>query len=54
MTLVIATFLALLTLTAAALLLESGYVGDLFVAAAVTLVGAVIVMPAPRRKTVKR
>ena len=41
---------ALLTLTAAALLLESGYVGDLFVSAAVTLVGAVIVMPAPRRK----
>ena len=41
---------ALLTLTAAALILDSGYVGDLFVSAAVTLVGAVIVMPAPRRK----
>jgi len=39
----------LLTLTAAALLLDSAYVGNLFVAAAVSLVGAVIVMPAPRR-----
>ena len=45
---------ALLTLTATALILDSGYVGDLFVSAAVTLVGAVIVMPAPRRKSVKR
>jgi len=41
----------LLTLTAAALLLDSAYVGSLFVAAAVSLVGAVIVMPAPRRRS---
>ena len=40
---------ALLTLTATALLLDSAYVGSLFVSAAVSLVGAVIVMPAPRR-----
>jgi hypothetical protein len=44
----------LLTLTATALLLDSEYVGSLFVSAAMSIVGAVIVMPAPRRKAAKR
>ena len=40
----------IIIVTISALLLDSAFTGDLFVAAAVFFVGAVIVMPAPRRK----
>ena len=41
---------ALLIVSLFALLTGSDYVGDLFVTVAVLIVGAVVVMPAPRRK----
>ena len=40
---------SLVFVTIGAALLDSGYIGDLFVAAAVFFVGAIVVMPAPRR-----
>lgn len=40
---------ALMILTLGAVLMDSAWTGNLFVAAAVCVVGAVIVMPAPRR-----
>lgn len=40
---------SLMVLTLGSVLLDSAWTGSLFTAAAVCLVGAVVVMPAPRR-----